>query len=83
MHVLKQTPICCGAGIRGPQSSLGCGSGEQPQGAALEPSVARRLSCESGGAAVDVHGLFVNSLIPSSGVKTGQPSVRALAPAYF
>lgn len=30
-----------------------------------------------GRAAVDVHGMFVNSLIPSSGVKAAQPSVRA------
>lgn len=30
-----------------------------------------------GKAAVDVHGMFVNSLIPSSGVKAAQPSVRA------
>lgn len=30
-----------------------------------------------GRAAVDVHGMFVNSLIPSSGVKTAQPNVRA------
>lgn len=30
-----------------------------------------------GRAAVDVHGMFVNSLIPSSGVKAEQPSVRA------
>lgn len=29
-----------------------------------------------GRAAVDVHGMFVNSLIPSSGVKAEQPSVR-------
>lgn len=29
-----------------------------------------------GRAAVDVHGMFVNSLIPSSGVKAAQPSVR-------
>lgn len=30
-----------------------------------------------GRAAVDVHGMFVNSLIPSSGVNAEQPSVRA------
>ena len=30
-----------------------------------------------GRAAVDVHGMFVNSLIPSSGAKAAQPSVRA------
>lgn len=30
-----------------------------------------------GRAAVDVHGMFVNSLIPSSGVKAEQPSVRS------
>lgn len=29
-----------------------------------------------GRAAVDVHGMFVNSLIPSSGVKAEQPSTR-------
>lgn len=29
-----------------------------------------------GRAAVDVHGMFVNSLIQSSGVKAAQPSVR-------
>lgn len=30
-----------------------------------------------GRSAVDVHGMFANSLIPSSGVKAKQPSVRA------
>lgn len=40
--------IYCSAGIGGLRSSLGCSSGEQPQGAELEPSVARRLSWESG-----------------------------------
>lgn len=30
-----------------------------------------------GRAAVDVRGMFANSLIPSSGVKAAQPSVRA------
>lgn len=48
-HAHERDLIYCSAGMRGPRSSLGCSSGEQPQGAVLQPSVARRLSCGSGG----------------------------------
>lgn len=79
--------IYCSVGMRGPRSSLGCSSGEQLQGAAAVAKCCQEaeLRVQWGGFAVDVHGMFVNSLIPSSGVKAAQPSVRAdpLAPAYF
>lgn len=48
-HAPEHELMYCSAGMRGPRSSLGCSSGEQLQGAAPQPSVARRLSCESGG----------------------------------